>query len=935
MPLGPPNRFIGAAQFTRSTALPWTPCANAATPLQQQTFFAPAAPCLPGFPERVTMRRVSMLRDPHLDVPDRLVERDNELAVLEHAFEKAATGRGGIALITAEAGGGKTALIDRFCDGLPGRGRVLRGACDPLLTPRPLGPIHDFASDAGPQLTERLVGDAVPYQVAAGLLEELCENGPTVAVIEDVHWADEATLDVLSVLVRRIESIGVLIVLSYRDEAVGAAHPLRVVLGNIATGLALTRLPLAPLSHEAVADLAEPFGLDADELHEVTGGNPFYVTEVIASGGAEIPATVRDAVLARAGGLSREARAVLEATAIVATPLAELWLVEALSGEIDARLDECIASGMLVDADGAVIYRHELARLAIEESLPTARRLGLHRSALEALTSRRHDEVNLARLAHHADAAGDAEAVLRFAPAAGAYAASVGAHREAAEQYARALRHADALPPREVAELLRRRSRECYLTDQADEAIAALQSAVEVYRELGDRAKTGETLAKLSTISWCPGRGEQARTIGREAVALLEQLPPGPELAAAYANLGFLQPWVGDHEGADEWARRALDLAETLEEPSVLCQALIVMAWRELPRDRERGLALVERATALAEEHGLDEHLWDTYLARAESAASAHLNDLARLQFEEGLTYGRTHGNEIVELYLLAGRAVFELNLGRWSEAAETAKLVLGLPSVSTHPRTTALWVLALVRARRGDPGAGELIADARALAYPTRELGRIVPVALADAEIAWLRGSATDAGEATDNALELALEARSTGDIVRLEAWRRRAGITGPLPAVTDGPYALELSGDAAAAAVLWREFGQPYDAALALAEVGTQEALRESLEGLTALGARAAAAIVSRRLRALGVRDIPRGPRPATRQNAAGLTARQSEVLALLATGLRNAEIAERLFLSQRTVDNHVAAILGKLGTDNRVGAVAKAAELGLLER
>src|SRR5690349_15609127 len=110
------------------------PCANAATPLQQQTFFAPAAPCLPGFPERVTMRRVSMLRDPHVDVADRLVERDNELAVLERAFEKAATGRGGIALITAEAGGGKTALIDRFCDGRPERRRVLRGACDPLLT---------------------------------------------------------------------------------------------------------------------------------------------------------------------------------------------------------------------------------------------------------------------------------------------------------------------------------------------------------------------------------------------------------------------------------------------------------------------------------------------------------------------------------------------------------------------------------------------------------------------------------------------------------------------------------------------------------------------------------------------------------------------------------------------------------------------------------
>ena len=247
-------------------------------------------------------------------------------------------------------------------------------------------------------------------------------------VVEDVHWADEATLDVLRLIARRIATARVLIVLSYRDEVVDATHPLRVMLGELAPGLAVARVRLGPLTLEGVAQLAEPYGVDADRLHRVTGGNPFFVTEVLASGEHEIPATVRDAVLARAARLTPPARRLLEAVSIV-TPHAELWLVEALSGEIDGRLDECIASGMLVSENGIVAFRHELARLALEESVTPARRLSLHRRALETLTSRSVGDHGLARIAHHADAAGDRAAVLRCAPAAGAHASTVGAHR--------------------------------------------------------------------------------------------------------------------------------------------------------------------------------------------------------------------------------------------------------------------------------------------------------------------------------------------------------------------------------------------------------------------------------------------------------------------------------------------------------------------------
>jgi tetratricopeptide (TPR) repeat protein/GTPase SAR1 family protein len=524
-----------------------------------------------------------------------LLEREEALACLSAAYDEMRRGRGRLILVTGEAGVGKTALVRTFCQMLVGETRVLSGACDALFTPRPLGPILDFADQVGSELADLIRGDAVPYQVAAALIEELRRSEPAVLVIEDIHWADEATLDVLRLLSRRIDGIRTLVVVSFRDEAVDSRHPVRVMLGELASGLGATRLPLAPLSAAAVAELADPYDVDPTELHRVTAGNPFFVTEVLASGGAETPATVRDAVLARAARLTPEGRSVLETVAI-ATPHAEPWLVEALSGPIDARLDECTAAGMLVSTHDSVMFRHELARLAVEESLTAARKLGLHRIALETLRARGDISANLARIAHHADAAGDTEAVLECAPAAGAHASSVGAHREAAEQYARALRYAQELPPGERAELFKRRSRECYLTDQADEAIDALHKATDCYRELGDRAREGETLAKLSTILWCPGRGEEARQTGLEAVELLEQLPPGRELAFAYGNLAFLLAQAADFDGARQWARRALDRAERVDDPDAVCFALLLVGRLEMLADHDRGAATVHRA---------------------------------------------------------------------------------------------------------------------------------------------------------------------------------------------------------------------------------------------------------------------------------------------------------------------------------------------------
>jgi predicted ATPase len=412
----------------------------------------------------------------------RLLERETFLGALEAELQEAAAGGGRVVLLGGEAGVGKTALVERFVDDQRGSGRVLWGACDALLTPRPLGPLLDIAAEVGGPLAAAAAAASRP-QVFAALLGELrSSRQATLVVLEDVHWADEATLDLLRFLVRRLRSTHALLVVTFRDDEVAANRPLQAAIGELATLGTVRRLVLPPLSVEAVRELAGDAGLDPAELHRRTGGNPFFVTEVLAAGGVGTPSTVRDAVLARTARLGGAAREALDAVAVVGSP-AELTLIEAVLGEGVSALDDCFASGVLRADAGAVAlqtdaraeparpvvgaasvaFRHELARTAVEEAIPPHRRRDLHRRVLAALLAS-GVRPELARLAHHAEAAGDAALVLEYAPAAAARAAELGAHREAAAQYARALRFTAGLAPARVAELLERRSYECYLT---------------------------------------------------------------------------------------------------------------------------------------------------------------------------------------------------------------------------------------------------------------------------------------------------------------------------------------------------------------------------------------------------------------------------------------------------------------------------------------
>ena len=861
-----------------------------------------------------------------------LLERTDQLSALAVALDAVTAARAGaVIFVGGEAGAGKTVLLRAFCDQRRDSARILWGACDGLLTPGPLGPLFDVSEVTGGELEELVSREARPHEVTGALIRELAGTRPTVLVLEDLHWADEATLDVLRLLARKVEGVPTLVLASYRDDELDRAHPLTLVLGELATARAVTRLAVPPLSQQAVGELAAPHEIDAGELHRQTNGNAFYVTEVLAAGTGEIPHTVRDAVLARLARLSAPARRLLEAIAI-ATPQAEVWLLEALAAPELDRLEECLASGVVASHTDGVAFRHELARLAVEEALAPHRRVELHRAATAALAAQPGKAADPARIAHHADAAGDGPAVLAFAPAAAARAASLGAHREAAAQYARALRYADALSPQEQAALLEHRAYEGYLIGELDAAIAAQEQALAHRHADADALSEGDCLRSLSRLYRFLGRTEEAAKVGLAAVARLEGLPGGRELALAYANLGHLYTTAEDAQEAGAWNAKALALGEQLDDAQVLAYALTNIGAVEVFTDAPQAPAQLERSLELALRAGLEEQAGRAYLNLVWWPLRVRRYDVVDRHLDAGLEYCAERGMDLWRLFLVACRARVELDRGLWSQAADSAAEALRDRRTWPVPRVFALTVLALVRARRGDPNVWPALDEALALAQPTGELQRLGPVASARAEAAWLAGRQEDVVGETEATLELAVRRQSTWVIGDLTGWRRRAGIAGTIEDGVAAPYAAELTAGSEHAAELWDGLGCPYEAALALAGADDDGAVLRAFEDLQRLGARPAAAIVGRRLRERGVRGLPRGPRASTRDNPAGLTAREVEVLGLVGQGLRNADIAARLFLSEKTVGHHVSAILRKLGVRTRGEASAEAQRLGI---
>jgi DNA-binding CsgD family transcriptional regulator len=862
-----------------------------------------------------------------------VLERDTFIAAFDRHLRDAAAGQGSLLFLGGEAGVGKTTLVQRFRQGLGPAARAFVGACDPLSTPRPLGPLADIADAMRGDVARLLATGAPRDQVFRAFLGALSTSTtPALVVFEDVHWADEATLDLLRFLGRRIGATRALLLATYRDDEVGTAHPLRVVLGDLATAAQVRRLSLLPLSAEAIRTLAAGSNLDPVELYRQTAGNPFFATEVLAVGGRGIPPTVRDAVLARAARLSPEGRATLEAAAVIGAR-SEPWLLAQVAQTGAAAVDECLALGVLLADDEGFHFRHELARQAILATLSPPRAVVLHRRALAALRSPAASEAEPARLAHHAEAAGDREAVLEYAVAAGHRARAMRAHREAMAQFARALRFAGNLSDAERAALQELHAYECYLTEHLPEAIEARRAALTTWRKAGDQLKVGESLRWLSRLQWFAGRNAEAEAAGREALAVLEQLPPGAQLAMAYSNQSQLRMLAEDTEEAIAWGERAIALAVELGEREILAHALNNVGSARLLRGDERGRTELERSLQLAMEHDLQEHVGRAYCNLVSSGIRNYQFARADRYIADGIAYCAEHDLDSWRLYIQGWWVVSLFYQGRWNESAQQAASVLRHTNASAINRVMPLAMLGRIRARRGDPDAAAVLDEALPIVTRIGELQRVAPVAAARAEAAWLAGDRARTIAEARTALDHACRNREPWYYDELTYWLRLAGETVSLAPWSGTPFARQVAGDWAGAAAEWERLGCPYEAARALSEGDDEVALRRALAIFEELGARPMAQIVARRLRESGARAIPRGPRPATRANAAGLTQRELEIVGLLAADLRNAEIAARLSLSPKTVEHHLSAILAKLDVRTRAEAVRAAVRLDLI--
>ena len=764
-----------------------------------------------------------------------LLERNRERKVLVRAVAAAASGRGQCVGVAGDAGTGKTALVKAaIIDGPPVR--VLRGQCDPLTTPRPYGPLRDIAAAAGVTVWDR-GADVVLSEICDEVVSALVTE-PTVLVVEDLHWVDTATVEVLRFLARRSASLHLSLIVTYRDYEIGPQHPARPLLGDLARLENGTALRLGALSVEGVATLLGPdCCLEPGRVHELTGGNPFFVVEVCSDPDRGLPSSIRDSLLDRTAGLSPDDLRLLQLAALSPERLDDALLRE-LRVDLPA-LTRLEATGLLA-ADGAGLsYRHELARQAVASTIPTAGEPHLHALMLDALERSGHREPAL--LTHHAVGAIDKERAFTYACAAAEDAARSGAHGEAVAFFLIALRHQSRDDPAARAELLFRLAFEQYLTSHLTEATETVGATFELWQRAEDGAGLAAAYDRFSVFRYYAGDRREAETYADRAAQLAAEAGLAVPHGAARATRGFLNYLRGELDLARSCAFEAAAAAEGADERMLGVRADLISALAELAADDEAARSRVLDVIAEARAGGWDE-LASTGWSQLSVLDVEHGRlGLAAAVLDESIPFTVRRDIPICRHWQTAVRSRIHLGHGEWDDALLDADDVIRTDGMEV----ARLWpylISGLVPVRRGDDADVDALLDrawslAESIDEPIRRLSALAVLA----EVMWTR-DVLDPRVIKHAAADLARLGDAPGAhwaAGELAVWLRRLGLLQDVPANLAEPHAASLSGRHRDAATWWQDHAHTFQAALCLTDSDDPEDRREGLAELESLGA------------------------------------------------------------------------------------------------
>lgn len=856
-----------------------------------------------------------------------LIERDELLATLQATFQKVTSSEGHCIFLGGEAGIGKTSLVRAFCKERKNDCNIYQGACDSMFTPRPLAPLYDIMW----QINSRLWPNSHSIEDRSRLFAEFfrevsIQKELTLIIFEDIQWADEATLDFIKFFARRITHLKCLFILTYRDNEIHSKHPLRNVLGQLPPD-SFTRLQLSPLSRGAVEKMAVEKGYCGEDVYSITGGNPFYVTEILCSYNLGVPDNIKDSILAAYHRTEEKTRRIWELLSVSPSGF-ELKYLERFEPAFSASIESCLELKILFLKDGLMYFKHELFRRTIENSLSPLKRIALNKRILELFQKDFEENQEIERIIHHAKNANDYETVSHYSPIAGRHAANVGAHTEASKLFLTAIEYYQGRDNDRLIQYYESYAYECYLTNQVKEAIIFTRKALNIWQAKNDPEKIGKSMRFLSRLWWLDGHTENAKKFAEQAIEVLMDQPSSPAKAMAFSNMSQLKMVFDQPEECIAWGEKAIAIANEVGDKEALSHALnnVGSVYMNIESSDAKGVELLQRSLEIALANSFHEHAARAYSNLASNSVKLKKYEFAGKILEEGIKYCEERNLDFSRSIMLSLKAGMNLETGEWESAYEIADQILKNENHLSAFTIVLITVAATIKMRRGDADALASLLESAEKSLATMELQRIIPSLVALLEYEWLTGKNLIAPKDLERCIEMIEHSIYSVDKNELVFWLRKVRKQELSLKVEHSGYDVSSVKKAQNAALFWEKTGCPYYQALTLFE-GNVDDKKKAIRIVHDLGANAVYEKMKLEMRLSGIKSIPRGLRKSTQSNTALLTLRELDVLQLLKEGMQNKEIANRLFISAKTVDHHISSILFKLDVNSRAKAVNEA--------